>query len=387
MKSNNKEKIIDLVEKLKKHEINWHEYQDDLNKIIDEDKDQKDQSEKYVLTIKADDQSTNSYSNYNKKNLLLHEEEEEQSENKENESEVLKENEVPVNNDLNNTEIKSENNSNHINKNKYIKEEINYNNDFFNTEVNYVNPKNQLFIKNKKPIIKVRYLTKKKSSKKLLDNISFDIFPGEFHIFLGNNGSGKTTVIKSIVGAYSKYKYKGTITIKDRDNENADVKKYISYIPENAIFPKKITLNDYLILFANLSNIPEKEIEYKVDEIIKELGLEDFKNKKPYNFSSGQKKKVLLAQGMINDPEIIILDEPAANLDPVTRQEIFMYLINQKNKGKTIFIASHIFDEISDYVTYCTILDKNKVVFDNFHDSSKISLKELYEKYISNKTY
>lgn len=380
MKSNNKEKIIDLVEKLKKHEINWHEYQDDLNKIIDSDK---DEPEKFVLTIKSDDQASNT--NYNKKNLLLHEEEEENKViEKETEEEEKEEenNEQNWSNESNDNEVKLNNIS--INKNKYIKEEINHNDNlFFNTEINYINPKQQLFIKNKNPIIKVRYLTKKKSTKKLLDNISFDIFPGEFHIFLGNNGSGKTTVIKSIVGAYSKYKYKGNITIKDRNNEDIDVKKYISYIPENAIFPKKITLNDYLILFANLSNIPEKEIEYKINDVIKELGLEDLRNKKPYNFSSGQKKKVLLAQGMINDPEIIILDEPAANLDPVTRQEIFIYLINQKNKGKTIFIASHIFDEISDYVTYCTILDKNKVVFDNFHDSSKISLKELYEKYIS----
>lgn len=345
MKANNEEKIVELAEKLKKHEINWYEYQNDLNKIIDGDKDEK--------------QPGNSAVNYSTNNLLLHNEEE------------------PVK--------LSESEKGDNKKNKYTQED-HVNKELISKNIDYISPNSQIFVKNKSPIIKVRNLTKSRANKRQLDDVSFDIFPGEFHIFIGNNGSGKTTVIKSIIGAYSKYKYKGTIRIKGLNNDDIDAKKCFSYIPENAIFPKKITLNDYLILFANLSNIPEKEIEYRISGIMKELGLEELRYKKPYNFSSGQKKKVLLAQGMINDPEIIILDEPVANLDPFTRMEIFHYLVSQKNKGKTIFLASHIFDEISDYVTYCTILDQNKIVFDNFYDANQVSLRELYEKYILNKT-
>lgn len=389
MKSN-QEKIMELAEKLKKHEINWQQYQESLNKIM---------QGQNVLSIKKSDleeKKKNYYTDYNPKNLLLHDEKEENKEikvdnktskNQEEESGWVAKEEIK-NEYIQKKEEYVDNNQNTIpkeigsSKNKYIQHTLELNNDVFNTKVNYFQDKTQLFINNgKKPIIKVRNLTKKHYSKKIVNNVSFDVFPGEFHLFLGPNGAGKTSTIKAIIGAYSKYKYKGTITIKDKKNDDIEAKKLISYVPENAIFPKKITLIDYLYLVANLSNIEENKIQARVEQVIDEFGLRNLKRKKPHNFSSGQKKRVLLAQGMISDPEILILDEPVANLDPTSRMEIFEYLTYLKNKGKTIFISSHIFEEISKYITYCTIIDNGKVAYDNFYSGGKISLSDLYKRY------
>lgn len=396
MKSN-QEKIMELADKLKKHEINWQQYQESLSKIM---------QEQNVLSINKSDleeKKNNFYTDYNPKNLLLHDEPEKNKEikvdnetNKNKEAEESKliakeeiKNEViqkkeeiekkeAIDNNQENASPKEINSS----RNKYIQHTFELNSDAFDTRVNYFEDKTQLFINNgKKPIIKVRNLTKKHYSKKIVNNVSFDIFPGEFHLFLGPNGAGKTSTIKAIIGAYSKHKYKGTITINDKKNDEIDAKKLISYVPENAIFPKKITLMDYLYLVASLSNIDEDKANDRVEQVINEFGLRSLRRKKPYNFSSGQKKRVLLAQGMISDPEILILDEPVANLDPTTRMEIFEYLAYLKNKGKTIFISSHIFEEISQHVTYCTIIDNGKITYDNFYNRGRISLSELYKKY------
>lgn len=395
MKSN-QEKIMELANKLKRHEINWEQYQESLSKIM---------QEQNVLSIdksNLQEKKNNFYTDYNPKNLLLHDDQEENKKgdvetNKEENKLVAKEeikNEVVQNEVIQKEEVKKEevvaianNQENTIpqeintSRNKYIQHTFELNKDSFDTKVHYFEDKTQLFINSgKTPILKIRNLTKKHYSKKIINNVSFDIFPGEFHLFLGPNGAGKTSTIKAIIGAYSKYKYKGTITINNKKNEDVNAKKIISYVPENAIFPKKMILKDYLYLVASLSNIEDSKIHTRVEHVINEFGLRSLRRKKPYNFSSGQKKRVLLAQGMISDPEILILDEPVANLDPTTRMEIFEYLAYLKNKGKTIFISSHIFEEISQHVTYCTIIDNGKIVYDNFYNR-RVSLSDLYKKY------
>ena len=172
------------------------------------------------------------------------------------------------------------------------------------------------------PIVSVKNLYKKYKRRKepAIDDVSFDIYPGQFHAFIGANGAGKTTTIKSIIGAYSKYKRGGTILIGGYENETKEAKKLIGYIPEEAKFPRKISTRTYLKYMAILSGYSVQNVDEKVDEIINNLGLEQLANKNPMSFSSGQKKKILIAQSLINNPEVLIMDEPAANLDPIARQ-------------------------------------------------------------------
>lgn len=244
--------------------------------------------------------------------------------------------------------------------------------------------KKKEFDKTLKPSVIIKNLTKQYKGRKkpAVNDISFQIFPGQFHAFIGANGAGKTTTIKSIISAYSDKKYKGEIKILGHKNDSALAKKHIGYIPEKAIFPKKINTFNYLKFMSLLSGYSYHESKKIATSILKKLDIESLAKKRPNDFSSGQKKKILLAQALINNPDILIMDEPAANLDPLARHELFEMLLSLQKEGKSIFISSHILDEIGKYATYATILDGGKIVFDGPLDNINNDLNSLYLEYV-----
>ncbi len=213
-----------------------------------------------------------------------------------------------------------------------------------------------------------------------IQDISISVNSGDFHAFIGENGAGKTTTIKSIIGAYPNYS--GQILIYGKDIKDASAKSIIGYVPENAIFPKELSVYQYLYNFSILSNIPKKQADTKIKQFLKLFNIEDLINDKPYNFSSGQKKKVLLIQALLHDPKLLILDEPAANLDPTARYELFSLLKNlNENEGITILISSHVLSEIDKYVNSVTLIHNGHIVYSG---SKKGHLETLfYEKVIN----
>jgi len=229
-----------------------------------------------------------------------------------------------------------------------------------------------------KPILFVNNLYKKYSRKKApaINEISFNVYPGQFHAFIGANGAGKTTSIKSIIGAYARWS--GTVLINGHKNTSVEAKKQLGYIPENARFPSKMSCFAYLTWMARLSGLKKKEAKKFANAKLKELGLQKLRNKSPNSFSSGQKKKVLLAQALINNPTVLVMDEPAANLDPKARIELFEKLGELKAQGKAILISSHVLAELDKYANAATILDGGKIVFSG-------TTEELYKKYADRK--
>ncbi|AWX42855.1 ABC transporter ATP-binding protein [Metamycoplasma cloacale] len=213
------------------------------------------------------------------------------------------------------------------------------------------------------PILEIKNLTKIYDKKQNvgIKNISFNVNRGKFHAFIGENGAGKTTTIKSIIGAYTNLD--GEILINGISHKKAESKKIVGYVPENPIFPKEITTYEYLLALSLLTNIPRNEINQKIEEFLKKFNILNLKNKKPSSFSSGQKKKILLIQALIHNPELIILDEPAANLDPSARFELFSILKQLIDNGKTIFISSHILSEIDEFTTEVTLIDNGSIVY------------------------
>ena len=214
-----------------------------------------------------------------------------------------------------------------------------------------------------RPAIEVIEFAKRYRGRKryAVDHVSFAVAPGEFHGFIGANGAGKTTTIKSIIGAYSRYK--GTVKIYGKENKKIEAKQHIGYIPEKAEFPGKMSLRKYLQSMAEISGKSIEDAKAFAQEQINDLGLQGVAGKSPNGFSSGQKKKVLLAQAMVSDPDVLIMDEPAANLDPKARNEFFTILRRIQRQGKTIFLSSHILTELDQFVSHVTILDNGKVVY------------------------
>ncbi|EFF41399.1 ABC transporter ATP-binding protein [Mycoplasmopsis alligatoris] len=208
-------------------------------------------------------------------------------------------------------------------------------------------------------------------------NINFDIYAGKFHAFIGSNGAGKTTTIKALVNAYEKWE--GKILINNIENHYAQAKYKLGYMPENPIFPSNFTSYDYLYSFALLSGQKKDQAQENIKTLSDNLKIEELLYKKPHNFSSGQKKKILLAQSLINNPDLLVMDEPAANLDPNAREELFSVLNSLKDKGKTIFISTHELHEISRFVDFVTIIDKGTLIYTGeFKQDSKCDLNQFY---------
>lgn len=233
------------------------------------------------------------------------------------------------------------------------------------------------------PAISVKNFTKHypKRGKPAVNDISFNIYSGQFHAFIGANGAGKTTTIKSIIGAYSPYTIQGEITIEGYSNQTIEAKENIGYIPEYATFPKRMKAKEYLKLMSMLSGYSKVDSEKLATDLLRKMKMEPFTNKCPDSFSSGQKKKMLLAQALIHNPKILIMDEPAANLDPSARFELFEILLELQKEGKAIFLSSHILDEMSRYATYVTILDDGKIAFDG-PVAKDTDLSLLYQHYV-----
>lgn len=235
--------------------------------------------------------------------------------------------------------------------------------------------------KNNDVVLEVIDLTKHyDKSKRGINNLNFKVHKGELHAFIGENGAGKTTTIKSIIEAY--VNYSGEVLIDGILNKDPESRAKLGYVPEKTNFPKDVSAYTYLKSLALLSNVEKSEIDKKIDFYLEKFSIKDLKHLKPYSFSSGQKKKVLLIQALIHNPDFIIMDEPTANLDPTARFEFFNLIKELKDEHKTIFISTHVLSEIDKYADSLTLIHKGEIKYTGkkYDNLEKI----FYEKIISN---
>ena len=195
------------------------------------------------------------------------------------------------------------------------------------------------------------FLLKKKQA---LKNVSFRINQGDVVGFLGPNGAGKTTTIKSMVGVI--YPDSGEIYFFG-EKLNKQVKKKIGYLPEAPYFYNYLTGEELLCYFGRFFFSSRKELEERVKDILKLVGLKKEGKQKLKTYSKGMLQRIGLAQALLHDPEIVILDEPMSGLDPVGRKEFKDIIFSLKDKGKTVFFSSHILQDVE------MICDKVLIIF------------------------
>jgi len=209
----------------------------------------------------------------------------------------------------------------------------------------------------------VENLTKKYGAQRAVDNISFRVKTGEVLGFLGPNGAGKTTTMKAITTFLTPNEgniYVGDLSVYEKPDE---VKKSIGYLPENNPLYNDMPVIDYLKFVAELQGIEKSRIRDKILEMINTTGLEGEKHKKIGELSKGYKQRVGLAQALIHDPEVLILDEPTAGLDPNQIVEI-RELIKKIGREKTVILSSHILAEVEATCDRILIINKGKIVAD-----------------------
>lgn len=213
-------------------------------------------------------------------------------------------------------------------------------------------------------MIEVKNLTKKYGSKKVLDNVSFTVESGEVLGFLGPNGAGKSTTLNIITGYISSTE--GSVTIDGIDimDDAISYKKKIGYLPEIPPLYTDMKVWEYLDFVCEL----KKADKSCIDTILEEVKITDVKDYLIRNLSKGYRQRVGIAQALIGDPEILILDEPTVGLDPMQIIDI-RGVISELGKKRTLIISSHILSEISAVCSRVLIINKGKIIAEDTPDN------------------
>ncbi|MCB0491802.1 MAG: ATP-binding cassette domain-containing protein [Cyclobacteriaceae bacterium] len=216
--------------------------------------------------------------------------------------------------------------------------------------------------------ITIQSLSKQYGPQKAVDNLSFEVKTGEILGFLGPNGAGKSTTMKMITGYLGIGE--GTVLFGNKSVvDHGDlIKRHIGYLPENNPLYLDMPIIDYLEFCAALQGVEKEKIQERVRTMVRVCGLNAEKHKKIGELSKGYRQRVGLAQAMIHDPEILILDEPTTGLDPNQIVEI-RKLIREIGKEKTVILSTHILPEVEATCDRILIINKGKIVADGTADT------------------
>ena len=210
-------------------------------------------------------------------------------------------------------------------------------------------------------IVETRNITKLFGKQKALDSISFSVNKGELVGFLGPNGAGKSTTMKIITGYLPQDEGDILIDGQKVSGQNLEYKKQIGYLPEHNPLYTDLYVKEFLEITAGFYHLKNKK--QRIAEMIELTGLEIEQHKKIRALSKGYRQRVGLAQALIHDPSILILDEPTTGLDPNQLEEIRL-LIRQISKEKTVILSSHIMQEVEAVCNRVLIINKGKIVAD-----------------------
>jgi len=180
--------------------------------------------------------------------------------------------------------------------------------------------------------------------KEILQGITFSVAEGEIFGYLGPNGAGKTTTLKCILGLI--FPDKGTIELFGRPHLDPRAKERLGFLPENPYFYDYLTAREFLEFYGQLFGIKRHEREARIAALLKLVGMEKAAGLQLRKFSRGMLQRIGLAQALINEPSLVLLDEPLGGLDPLGRKEIRDVIIHLREEGKTVFLSSHILQDI-----------------------------------------
>ncbi|HNW56270.1 MAG TPA: gliding motility-associated ABC transporter ATP-binding subunit GldA [Bacteroidales bacterium] len=208
--------------------------------------------------------------------------------------------------------------------------------------------------------IVVQGITKFYGGQKALDNVSFEVKTGEIVGFLGPNGAGKSTMMKIITGFIPSSSGEVYVNGLEVGMDNLEVRNHIGYLPENNPLYPEMYVREYLGFVASMYNtgVPKKKL---IDNIIEVTGLTPEQKKKIGSLSKGYRQRVGLAQALINNPDVLILDEATTGLDPNQIVEI-RNLIKEAGKEKTVMLSTHIMQEVEAICDRVIIIDKGVIV-------------------------
>ena len=177
-----------------------------------------------------------------------------------------------------------------------------------------------------------------------LDRLNLEVHQGEIFGFLGHNGAGKTTTIKLLLGLLAPTA--GQAWILDRPIEDVTIKQQVGFLPEAPYFYEYLTAEEFLTFYGQLFGLGGAPLTKKVEELLEMVALTDARRLQLRKFSKGMLQRIGLAQALINDPALVVLDEPMSGLDPIGRRDVRDIILSLKEEGKTVFFSTHILPDV-----------------------------------------
>lgn len=221
-------------------------------------------------------------------------------------------------------------------------------------------------------MIEIKNISKKFEDFTAVDDISLKIEAGEFVGLLGPNGAGKTTLIKMLTGLLKPNS--GEIYIKGSrmSRNNKHVKAILGIVPQYSNLDKELTAYENLVFAAKLFKL--KNYNERINELLEFVDLSDYKESRAMDLSGGMARRLMIAKALINDPDIIILDEPTVGIDLNGRRKIWDILKYMKTKGKTVLLTTHYIEEADYLCNNIFLIDKGRIIENNTPENLKKEL-------------
>ena len=216
------------------------------------------------------------------------------------------------------------------------------------------------------PAVEIRNLVKdfqtsfKREPLRAVDDVSIRIMPGEVYGLIGPNGSGKSTTMKALLGLVAPTS--GRCAIFGKDSLEVDSRNEVGFLPENPYFYKHLSGKETLEFYGKLCGISGKGLRARVGELLELVDLTEAGERRIGGYSKGMLQRIGLAQALIQEPRLVILDEPTAGVDPVGSRQIRDLIFTLKGRGITVFLCSHLLEQVQEVCDHVGIIFRGKMV-------------------------
>lgn len=216
------------------------------------------------------------------------------------------------------------------------------------------------------PAVEIKDLVKdfktsfRKQMLRAVDGVSIRIMPGEVYGLIGPNGSGKSTTMKALLGLVAPTA--GNCAIFGKDSLKVDSRRDVGFLPENPYFYKHLSGAETLRFYGKLCGLKGNLLENRVTELLALVDLEGARNRRLGGYSKGMLQRIGLAQALVQEPRLVILDEPTAGVDPVGSRQIRDLILKLRERGITVFLCSHLLEQVQEVCDHVGIIFKGKMV-------------------------
>jgi ABC-2 type transport system ATP-binding protein len=205
-------------------------------------------------------------------------------------------------------------------------------------------------------------LTRKFGDLVAVDHINFKVKKGELWGLLGPNGAGKTTTVKMLCGLLPPTDGTATVGGQDVRNEVGEIRKLIGFCPQEATVYERLTGRENVNLIGQMHKMPKTELKKKTDELLEKIGLAERADDQVITYSGGMKRRLDLIMALVHDPPILFLDEPTLGLDPAVRRAVWDFIVELKERKKTVVMTTHYMEEADELCDRVAIIDYGKII-------------------------